>query len=129
MIRSQVAVRRVYDAPAATDGQRVLVDRLWPRGLTKERAHLDAWVKAVAPSTALRQWYAHDPDKYQEFAERYRRELQDAERADALRELRFLAAQGPLTLLTASKRVDISEAVVLQKALTETDAAGAAASG
>ena len=109
----QVQVRRAYDAPEADDGRRVLVDRLWPRGLSKERAHLDEWCKEGAPSTALRKWYGHDPDRYEEFAHRYRVELEDPDHASTFAHLRDLAAQGRLTLLTASKRSDISEATVL----------------
>ena len=108
-----VRVRRAYDQPEPNDGQRVLVDRLWPRGLSKERAHLDEWCKAVAPSAELREWYSHDPDRFAEFARRFRSELHDPERAAALAQLRDRAARGPLTLLTAAKRSDISEATVL----------------
>lgn len=106
-------VRRIYESPRADDGQRVLVDRIWPRGVSKERAHLDEWCQQVAPSTDLRKWYGHDPDKYDEFARRYRAELEDPERAEAYTHLDELAARGRLTLLTASKRSDISEATVL----------------
>ena len=110
---ANVQVRRVYDPPEANDGQRVLVDRLWPRGLSKERAHLDDWCKDIAPSNELRKWYGHDLDRYAEFARRYRAELGDPERAAALAHLRELASHGRLTLLTATKRSDISEAAVL----------------
>lgn len=113
-----VRVRRAYDPPEVDDGQRVLVDRLWPRGLSKERARLDDWSKAVAPSTELREWYSHDPDKFAEFARRYRAELRDPDRATALAQLRDRAARGALTLLTAAKRSDISEATVLADVLT-----------
>jgi uncharacterized protein YeaO (DUF488 family) len=119
MTTPQVRVRRAYDAPESSDGKRVLVDRLWPRGLAKEKAHLDDWCKDVAPSTELRKWYAHDPDKFAEFAQRYRHELQDPERAEALDRLRQDASEGPLTLLTAAKRSDISEATVLAEILTD----------
>lgn len=108
-----VQVRRAYDPPESDDGQRVLVDRLWPRGLSKARAHIDEWCKEVAPSTDLREWYGHDPDRYDEFARRYRAELDDPERAAAFTRLRELATRTPLTLLTATKRSDISEAAVL----------------
>lgn len=108
-----VRVRRIYDDPAVDDGQRVLVDRLWPRGISKERADLAEWCREVAPSTELRKWYGHDPDKYDEFARRYREELADGEQAQALAGLQNRAARGPLTLLTAAKRSDISEATVL----------------
>lgn len=108
-----VRVRRVYDGVEDDDGQRVLVDRLWPRGLSKQKARLDDWCKDVAPSTELREWYQHDPAKFDEFAKRYRQELEDPQRAAAYDDLRKRAAAGPLTLLTASKRDDISEATVL----------------
>ena len=114
-----VRVRRAYDPPESDDGRRVLVDRLWPRGLSKQRAHLDEWCKEVAPSTELREWYGHDPDRFAEFARRYRSELGEAERAAALAGLRDSAAHGPLTLLTAAKRSDISEATVLADLLTQ----------
>ena len=109
----EVRVRRVYDEPAGDDGARVLVDRLWPRGLTKARADLTEWCKEVAPSTELRRWYGHDPAKFEEFVSRYRAELQQPERATALQHLRELARIGPLTLLTATKDPDLSEAAVL----------------
>src|SRR5581483_8585247 len=106
---NHVQVRRAYDPPEPGDGQRVLVDRLWPRGLSKERADLTEWCKDVAPSTELRKWYGHDPDRFAEFARRYRAELAEPEQAAALDHLKQLARNGPLTLLTAAKRSDISE--------------------
>jgi uncharacterized protein YeaO (DUF488 family) len=116
---ARVQVRRAYDSPQPDDGIRVLVDRLWPRGLSKERADLDEWCKEVAPSTELRKWYGHDPERFDEFARRYRAELDEPDRAAALTELRQLAAKGRLTLLTAAKRSDISEATVLADLLTK----------
>ena len=110
---AEVRVRRVYDEPEDNDGVRVLVDRIWPRGMTKARAALDEWCKDVAPSTELRKWYSHDPAKFEEFTRRYGAELDQAERVQALQHLRDLAADGRLTLLTGSKAVDISEAAVL----------------
>ena len=115
----QVQIRRVYDPPQPDDGRRVLVDRLWPRGLSKERARLDDWCREIAPSTELRKWYGHDPDRYAEFTRRYHAELGDPERAAALAHLRELAGRGRLTLLTATKRSDISEAAVLADLLGE----------
>jgi uncharacterized protein YeaO (DUF488 family) len=112
-----VLVRRIYDAPQDTDGARVLVDRLWPRGLSKQKAALDDWNKDVAPSTELRQWYGHEPDRFEEFTRRYTLELRQSERAAALDRLRALAAAGPLTLLTATRRPEISEAAVLARML------------
>ncbi len=108
-----VQVRRVYDDPAPGDGIRVLVDRIWPRGMTREKASLDEWCKQIAPSTVLRKWYGHDPERFEEFTRRYRKELTEPERAEALEHLRGLARTGTLTLLTASKAADISEATVL----------------
>ena len=114
MAAAQVRVRRAYEEPESSDGLRVLVDRIWPRGLSKERAALDEWCKDVAPSTELRKWYSHDPDRFAEFGRRYQAELADPERATALAHLRELAAgDRPLTLLTATRQPEISEAAVL----------------
>jgi len=113
-----VRVRRVYAEPQPDDGTRVLVDRLWPRGVSKARAALDEWCKHVAPSDELRKWYGHDPARFEEFARRYRRELEDPGRAEALAHLRALASDGPVTLLTATKQTAISEAAVLAAVLT-----------
>ncbi|MER6142958.1 DUF488 family protein [Streptomyces sparsogenes] len=98
-----IRIRRVYEAPEPDDGARVLVDRIWPRGLAKEEARLDEWAKTAAPSTELRRWYGHAPERFAEFAERYRAELAEPERREAVDHLRDLAAAGPLTLLTATK--------------------------
>jgi uncharacterized protein YeaO (DUF488 family) len=111
--KPDVRVRRVYDEPEPDDGTRVLVDRVWPRGLTKDKARLDQWLKQVAPSTELRKWYSHDPERFEEFGRRYREELNDAERAPGLKHLRELANSGTLTLLTATKHAEISQAAVL----------------
>ncbi|HVX19455.1 MAG TPA: DUF488 family protein [Acidimicrobiales bacterium] len=118
---NKVQVRRVYDEPLPTDGSRVLVDRVWPRGLRKDAAALDEWCKDAAPSTELRKWYRHDPDRFDEFRARYTHELRDAVRAAAFDHLRSLAADRPLTLLTASKAADISQAQVLADLLTRPD--------
>jgi uncharacterized protein YeaO (DUF488 family) len=104
---------RVYDQPGADDGFRVLVDRIWPRGLSKERTHVDEWLKQVAPSTGLRQWYGHDPKRFAEFQRRYRDELSEPEPAAALQHLRDLARHNTVTLVTATKDIDISQAAVL----------------
>ncbi|MFI9383671.1 DUF488 domain-containing protein [Kutzneria sp. NPDC052558] len=110
-----VRVARVYDEPGPDDGTRVLVDRLWPRGLRKELAQLDHWCRSVSPSTELRVWYGHDPDRFEEFAERYRAELADPEHQAAVDGLR--AMDGVVTLLTATAALDISHAVVLAEVL------------
>ncbi|MFJ8173163.1 DUF488 domain-containing protein [Streptomyces sp. NPDC094473] len=114
-----VQVRRAYEAPARQDGKRVLVDRIWPRGLTKAKADLDEWCKQVAPSTELRKWYQHDAERFDEFSSRYRAELKEPERAKALEHLRELADVGTLTLLTATKKPEISEAEVLADELRD----------
>jgi uncharacterized protein YeaO (DUF488 family) len=114
-----VRVRRVYADPEPADGSRVLVDRLWPRGLTKARAALDEWCKDVAPSDELRKWYGHVPARFAEFSQRYRVELEDPRRAGALRHLRGLAEDRPLTLLTATGQPEISEAAVLAGLLSD----------
>jgi uncharacterized protein YeaO (DUF488 family) len=108
-----VRVRRVYDPPDPADGHRVLVDRLWPRGLAKSAAAVDEWLRAVAPSDELRRWYGHEADKFAAFGQRYAAELQAPERAAALAHLRELASSGPLTLLTATRDVEHSQAAVL----------------
>ena len=115
--RPQVQIRRIYDDPAADDGIRVLVDRRWPRGMSKARANLDEWCTAVAPSDALRKWYGHSADRYGEFEARYREELQEPKRASALRHLRVMSSHDRLTLLTATRQVHLSQAAVLLELL------------
>ena len=114
-----VRIRRVYDEPSTADGTRVLVDRVWPRGLRKDTLRLDDWLKDVAPSTELRKWYGHDTAKFAEFRRRYLNELAGSEQRTALGRLRALAAKGPLTLLTATRDVDHSQAAVLARLLRE----------
>ncbi|MEA9985963.1 DUF488 domain-containing protein [Subtercola sp. RTI3] len=109
----RVRIGRAYDSRVRGDGIRVLVDRLWPRGLSKERADFDEWQKDVAPSPVLRQWYGHDPDLFDEFSARYRAELEDPVRARILVHLFAVARHGNLTMITASKAAEISEAAVL----------------
>jgi uncharacterized protein YeaO (DUF488 family) len=108
-----VTVKRAYDGPDPADGTRVLVDRLWPRGLARDRAALDDWLRDVAPSDELRRWYGHDPRRFAEFADRYRVELGDAEHAKALTRLRDHVGAGPVTLLTATRDLALSHAAVL----------------
>lgn len=110
-------VRRVYEPASEEDGSRILVDRLWPRGLARDAARLDEWLADVAPSASLRRWYGHDPRRFAEFRDRYRAELDEPERADALDRLRAADDDGELTLLTATRDVDHSHAVVLAEAL------------
>jgi uncharacterized protein YeaO (DUF488 family) len=122
-----VQVRRVYDEPAAGHGTRVLVDRVWPRGLRKDAAALDEWLKDVAPSAELRKWYAHDPAKFEEFRRRYAVELTGNAQRAALGKLRELASKGPLTLLTATRDVEHSQAAVLANLLQAEPEGGDAA--
>jgi len=112
-----IRVRRVYDPPSPDDGARVLVDRIWPRGLRKDAARLDDWAKDVAPSTQLRTWYGHDPAKFAEFRRRYAAELQAPGPREAVARLGALARAGPVTLLTATRELDISQAAVLADVL------------
>ncbi len=114
----QITYRRIYDETSPKDGRRVLVDRVWPRGLRKEEAHLDAWLRDVAPSTELRRWYGHEPARFAEFRRRYLAELGDPGHAEAAGRLRDLAAHGRLTLLTATRDVDHSQAAVLAEWLS-----------
>jgi uncharacterized protein YeaO (DUF488 family) len=115
----EIRVRRVYDAPSPADGARVLVDRIWPRGLRKDAAHLTEWAKDAAPSTELRKWYGHDPEKFNEFRRRYLDELSGRVQRAELGKLRALAATSPVTLLTATRDVDISQATVLAHVLRQ----------
>jgi uncharacterized protein YeaO (DUF488 family) len=115
----QIRAGRVYDEPSPADGARVLVDRIWPRGISKEAARLREWAKDVAPSTTLRQWYGHDPDKFAEFRRRYLAELEQPAAQAALARLRALAANGPVILLTATRDVSLSQAAVLAEQLRQ----------
>lgn len=116
---ARVVVRRVYEQPTPDDGYRVLVDRLWPRGLSRERARLDAWLRDIAPSDELRRWYAHDSTRWREFQRRYRAELTAPERAAALADLRERAREGRVTLLCAARDPARSNAAVLCSVLRE----------
>ena len=112
-----VVVRRIYDDPAGDDGIRVLVDRRWPRGVSRARAALDEWCTEVAPSEELRRWYGHAPDRFDEFRARYLEELEDPQRAAALRHLRAMTSHDRVTVLTSTKDVAISQAAVLVELL------------
>jgi uncharacterized protein YeaO (DUF488 family) len=118
-MQPDVRVRRVYEQPESQDGTRVLVDRIWPRGLRKGAARFDEWAKDVAPSSELRTWYGHDPAKFGEFRRRYTAELAQGEPRNALDRLGALAAAGPVTLLTATRDVDHSQAAVLAELLRQ----------
>lgn len=106
-----VQVRRAYDAPGRGDGYRVLVDRIWPRGVSKDDLELDAWRKEIAPSTGLRKWFGHDPKRWEEFQERYFAELE--EQQDAVKELVAKARHGRVTLVYGARDTDHNQAVAL----------------
>ncbi|MBT1073751.1 DUF488 domain-containing protein [Geobacter grbiciae] len=108
-------IKRIYDPPAPEDGTRVLVDRLWPRGISKDEARIDEWLKEIAPSDNLRKWFGHDPARWEEFRERFRRELEA--KAEILDHLRTLTEKGTVTLLFAAKDVEHNNAVVLKEML------------
>ena len=108
-----IQLKRVYEKPSRKDGVRILVDRLWPRGLTKERAAVNLWLKDVAPSTELRKWFAHDPAKWKEFQVRYRKELR--EKKDALKLLKEKSQDRTVTLVYGARDEEHNEAVVLRK--------------
>lgn len=109
-----ISMKRAYEPPSRSDGLRVLVDRLWPRGVTKAEADIDLWLKHVAPSTELRKWFGHDPGKWPEFQKRYRAELKGN---PALSELRQLCRQGHVTLVYAARDELHNAAVVLRQVL------------
>jgi uncharacterized protein YeaO (DUF488 family) len=116
--RGRFEVRRIYDADPADGAHRVLVDRLWPRGIAKAKAPIDEWAKDLAPSTELRRWYGHEPDKYDEFARRYRQELRSAPGRDEVARLRSLAKTKRVALITATRDVEHSAATVLKAVFT-----------
>lgn len=110
-----IKLKRVYDPYADSDGKRILVDRLWPRGIKKEDARMDLWLKDIAPSNELRKWFGHDPGRWQEFRRRYREELK--EKSDLVRELRKAASKGTVTLLYSAKDTEHNNAVVLKEVI------------
>ena len=112
---ANIQVKRIYDAPGTTDGYRILIDRLWPRGVKKDTAQLDEWNKEIAPSTELRKWFNHQPERFDAFSARYREELHGKE--TELNRLRGLGKTKPLTLLYAAKDEHINHAVVLKAVL------------
>jgi uncharacterized protein YeaO (DUF488 family) len=112
---TMIKLKRAYEPPSPDDGQRILVERLWPRGLSKERAAVDLWLKDVAPSTELRKWFGHDPARWEQFQQRYREELR--ENKDAVKALRHKAKEGTITLVYAARDEDHNGALVLKRFL------------
>ena len=112
---SSIAIKRAYDNPGPHDGVRILIDRLWPRGLSKAELKIDAWPRQLTPSTGLRKWYGHEPARFAVFRRRYRAEL--AEHAHDLEALRAMVKGRAATLITATREVDLSHAVVMREIL------------
>jgi uncharacterized protein YeaO (DUF488 family) len=110
-----IHLKRAYDAPETSDGYRVLVDRLWPRGISKEGIKIDLWLKEIAPSDDLRKWFGHDPEKWNEFKKRYFKELDD--RPDVVKQLADKVNQGPVTLVFAAKDEEFNNAVAIKEFL------------
>ncbi len=117
--RGSIKIKRAYTEPEADDGYRVLIDRLWPRGVKKELLRLDAWLKELAPSTELRKWFGHEPARWGEFQRRYRQELSSPEAQTLLAELAERAELGPLTLVYGAKDEEHNDAVVIRDLLEE----------
>jgi len=114
-LSSSIGIKRVYDEPARDDGVRILIDRLWPRGVSKAELKLDAWPRALSPSNELRKWYGHDPKLFAEFRRRYREEL--AGQKEELAKLQAMIKGRKATLLTATRELELSHAVVLRELL------------
>ncbi|MBI4180842.1 MAG: DUF488 family protein [Chloroflexi bacterium] len=112
-------IKRVYETKEAKDGTRILVDRLWPRGLSRLEAHIDQWAKEVAPSQELRQWFAHQSEKWPEFKERYERELSTPEKSRLLEQIALMAGRNDVTLLYAARDSEYNNAVVLGEILAK----------
>ncbi|WP_274362010.1 DUF488 domain-containing protein [Paenibacillus thermotolerans] len=121
-----INVKRIYEDAESGDGARILVDRIWPRGISKEKARLTAWMKEIAPSTELRTWFHHTaegmPDRFEAFKERYMVELSDAEHQEALQRLRDLAARETVTLLYAARNEQLNHATILKQYLENQEA-------
>ncbi len=117
-----IGAKRIYEAPVPDDGYRVLIDHIWPRGISKDRAKLDEWAKELAPSGELRKWFNHDPERFEEFRARYRKEL--LTQRERLEKLRRLARDGRVTILYAARDEEHSNAAVLVELLRERSAHG-----
>lgn len=111
----KILTKRIYEAVADSDGYRILVDRLWPRGISKNEAHLDDWIKEAAPTDRLRKWFDHDPEKFDGFEKKYREELKD--KVEIIEKIRRKAADKTVTLLYGAKDTEHNQAIVLQKVL------------
>ncbi len=110
-------IKRIYDPPSASDGKRILIDRLWPRGLSKDKARIDEWMKEIAPSDELRKWFGHDPEKWQEFRKRYKYELRG--KNELILKLKLASKKGTVTLLFSAKDENSNNAAVLKEVLEQ----------
>ena len=119
-----IAIKRAYDLPSGADGNRILVDRLWPRGMKKKDAHVEKWMRELGPTDELRQFFGHDPARWREFHRRYLRELKRADNKDLLAELENIARNGTLTLVYSAKDREHNQAVVLKELLERRVGAG-----
>lgn len=117
MKKFPIKIKRIYDLPLAEDGLRILVDRLWPRGITKERAAIDYWYKEITPSNDLRKWFGHKEEKFHEFAKLYTEELKSQE--EMLEKIKSLSYKKPVTLIYAAKDPRINHAIVLKKVIED----------
>lgn len=113
----KIKIKRVYENPEKEDGTRILVDRLWPRGMTKEKADVDLWLKEIGPSTELIKWFGHDPDRWKEFEKRYKKELK--ENKEAVSQLKDHPKKGTTTLVYSAKDEEHNQAVVLKEFLSD----------
>ncbi len=114
-----VSIKRAYDKPGAQDGTRILVDGLWPRGMKKEELEIAQWIRAIAPSPELRKWYGHDPKRWKEFRERYRRELSESPREKLLKELVSRVRKGKVTLVFGARDAEHCNATVIAEMIRE----------
>lgn len=117
MKKFPIEIKRIYESPSAKDGLRILVDRLWPRGVTKERAHIDYWYKEITPSNGLRKWFAHKPERFIEFSKCYKEELE--QQNELLEKIKSFSTTQPVTLIYAAKSTEINHARVLKEVLDE----------
>jgi uncharacterized protein YeaO (DUF488 family) len=115
-LKPMLKIKRVYDPASPEDGKRILIDRLWPRGLKKEEVRIDEWLKEIAPSDELRKWFSHDPSKYQEFKKRYTKELE--QKRELVEQIRNLAKKGTVTLLFSAKDTEHNNATALKELLS-----------
>lgn len=118
MKKFSIKTKRIYESPSARDGLRILVDRLWPRGISKERAHIDLWDKEITPSNDLRTWFGHKPERFEEFSQKYKEELESQK--PLLKKIKEMAQKKPVTLIYAAKDEKINHALVLKEVIEKT---------